>query len=82
MLTWSKLIGAEMEKYGESFADVVASTLTNDALEKDFAVSGGEPFTVWTKSRVYFPVVYDCFTSCGSVSRDPDGQPTAYVGGG
>lgn len=41
----------------------------------------GAHFTVWTAKRVYFPAGYDGSEWCGSVSRDPDGAPTAHVGG-
>jgi len=41
----------------------------------------GCPFTVWTASRVYFPVVYDGAESCGSAPRNPGDVATEHVGG-
>lgn len=46
---------------------------------------GGEeglPFTLWTKERVYFPVVYDGSEWVASVPRNPNGEATEHVGGG
>ena len=41
----------------------------------------GESFTIWTKSRVYFPVQYNGCEWVESVSRNPDGKPTHHIGG-
>lgn len=83
--TWSKLIYDEMLKHSDCWAYVVSSTLTGDQLEKSFdcgfGLEEGEPFTVWTEKRVYFPVCYDGAEWCGSVSRHPDGNPTEHQGG-
>lgn len=38
-------------------------------------------FTLWTKRRVYFPVVYDGAEWCESVPRNPCDQATKHVGG-
>lgn len=83
--TWRKEITLEMDERGESFADVEANTLTDDQLDAKFdhgyGVAKGSPFTLWTKNRVYFPVVYDGSEWVASVSRHPDGKPTWHVGG-
>lgn len=85
MTTWKKEIQAAMDLQGESFADAVACTLTEDELNVKFdggyGGSEGKPFTLWTAKRVYFPQVYDGYEDVASVSRDPDGKPTQHIGG-
>lgn len=106
MATWRTLILREMEKYKDSFDNLVSfaigppwddeyyddflqegpvPTFTNESfLDEDFneGLGGirGRRFTVWTKDRVYFPIVYDGAESCRSVSRNPDGLPTEHIG--
>jgi len=82
--TWRELIAKEMNNHGESWEDTVDSTLTDEQLDKEFD-SGlgepeGEPFTVWTANRVYFPITRDGAEWCGSVSRNPDGHATPHLG--
>ena len=85
MITWRTFIEREMACYGETWQDVVACTLSEAALDRKFDAGyggpDGEPFTVWTAKRVYFPVTYDGAEWCASVSRHPDGQPTKHIGG-
>jgi len=83
--TWREMISEEMADYGDSFENVVTSTLTDEQLDRKFD-SGyggieGETFTLWTENRVYFPIVYDGAEWCGSVARHPDGKPTDHQGG-
>jgi len=85
MITWETLLKAELLAHGESFDDIVYNTMTPEMMRIEFdggsGIPEGRPFTVWTKSRVYFP-------SCGyeggewveSVSRNPDGMPTEHIG--
>lgn len=84
MTTWRELITKEMQRRADDWTSVVACTLTEKELDKkfdnDFGAAEGEPFTIWTLSRVYFPVTYDGAEWCASVSRNPDGQPTDHVG--
>lgn len=82
MATWRKKIRQEMDRRGESWVDLEACTLTDAELEREFGNDEGEPFTAWTQNRVYFPAYYDGYVWCASVSRRPDGKPTAHVGGG
>ena len=83
MVNWRKEITRAMLVSGESWDDVVFSTLTEEQLDKvfddSFGAAEGEPFTVWTKDRVYFPKEYDGAESCESVSRNPDGKPTDHI---
>jgi len=84
--TWDALISAEMDKHSETWADVEACTLSRDQLFKSFDAgfggTCGEPFTLWTDCRVYFPVQYDGAEWVGSAPRNPNGIPTPHVGGG
>ena len=75
-----------MESHGESWSDMVESTISDKQLDEEFyngygCVEGLE-FTVWSNGRVYFPICYDGSEWCGSVSRNPDGKPTSHQGGG
>lgn len=85
MATWKEMIGEEMKKHGESWADVVHNTLTGSQLNKGFydgyGSSEGKPFTMWTNNRVYFPAVYDGAEWCASVPRNPCTEKTEHVGG-
>jgi len=84
--TWRKLITQEMQEHGDSWDAVEACTLSNKELDRrfdaDFGGTQGRAFTLWTKTRVYFPVQYDGAEWCGSVSRHPDGKPTHHMGSG
>jgi len=86
MESWKTFLEEAMADHNETFEDIVSNTMTDEEMEKEFDSGyGGEegiPFTVWTKSRVYFPACYDGAEWAESVSRDPDGIPTAHVGGG
>jgi hypothetical protein len=86
MSSWRELLTEAMERRGESFQDIVDSTLTLEQLDKEFDSSyggtEGEPFTVWTTNRVYFPAQYDGSEWVASVARNPDGKTTPHVGGG
>lgn len=83
--TWRKQLTAAFAKNKESWDDVESITLSEEQLNCKFypgyGGSEGDPFTVWTKNRVYFPVVYDGSEWVESVSRNPDGKPTAHFGG-
>ena len=69
-----------MKENGESWDDVVSHTLTDEELNEHIA--DFQAFTLWTKTHVYFPGVYDSDTWVASVSRNPDGEATPAVGGG
>ena len=83
--SWRTMISSVMEGNKESFDDVVSCTLTEEELDAEFDTgfggSNGEPFTVWTKDWVYFPVVYDGSEWCGCVPRNPNGKATSHIGG-
>jgi hypothetical protein len=83
--TWRELITLEMEDVGEKWSDVVACTLSEAELDVPFYIYygalEGNPFTLWTTNRVYFPVQYDGAEWVASVSRIVDGVPTEHIGG-
>jgi hypothetical protein len=84
--TWRKQIEQEMKRHGESFRQFFHCTLEYEELDREFynGYGGieGEPFTLWTDNRVYFPVCYDGAEWCDSVPRNPNGQATEHCGGG
>ena len=87
--TWRKEITEEMEKHGDGWTSMEAWSASAGSLsawaDKEFDNSYGDtegpPFTLWTNTRVYFPVAYDGREYCKSVSRHPDGHPTSHIGG-
>lgn len=86
MTTWRELIDHEMQRHGDTWPDLVDMTGDGDWLDtpfdNDYGGTEGEPFTLWTKKRVYFPVQYDGAEWVASVPRFPCDQPTYHVGGG
>ena len=86
MKSWRHLIEREMKERGETFADLVSITLSEEELDRKFDADEyggleGTPFTAWTERTVYFPLSYDGSEFVGSVSRHPDGKPTEHQGG-
>jgi hypothetical protein len=83
--SWYKLISEELEEQSETWDSVVAHTFKGDEMARLFddgyGGSEGVPFTLWTVSRVYFPVVYDGAEWVKSVPRNPCAEATAHVGG-
>ena len=70
---------------GESWKDVVDYAPSDgkwlDYLFDDtYGFIEGEPFTLWTKERVYFPMVFDGSEWVASVSRNPDKKATKHLG--
>jgi hypothetical protein len=85
MTTWYTLLTAALSSVNEGWEDVESSTLSTTQLHTEFdngyGTSNGEPFTMWTKHRVYFPVVYDGAEWASSVPRNPCNIATDHVGG-
>jgi hypothetical protein len=84
-VTWRKLLKNRMLSLGESWEDVVSTTLTDEQADKEFSDDyggkEGDPFTVWTRERVYFPGIYDGAEWVASVPRNPCDEATDHVGG-
>lgn len=76
--TWRFLISREFHVTKDTWEEVEGCTLREDQLDQpfDMELGEGEPFTLWTKRRVYFPAAYDGGQWVVSVSRNPDGVPT------
>jgi len=85
MWNWKRLLESAMEDRGETLADLISCTLTEEQLLVEFDAgyggSEGKPFTAWTENSVYFPAVYDGAEWVEGVSRNPDGEPTRHIGG-
>lgn len=85
MVRWRDLIVYCMSEYNEKWEDVV-SYVPDDGKWLDYLFDDtygsieGEPFTLWTKGRVYFPMVFDGSEWVASISRDPDGVITKHLG--
>lgn len=82
--SWRELILEAMQKAGDK-GPIRHCTLSDAQMDERFRFSsyirdGG--FTLWTASRVYFPVVYDGHEWVGSVPRFPCDEKTPHQGGG
>ena len=82
--TWRELIDVA-RKRAEDTSEVVHCTLTDQQLDVEFDDSygghEGAPFTLWTKERVYFPIVYDGSEWAGSAPRNPCEESVEHQGG-
>ena len=86
MTTWRKLIEYEMSQKKDSWKNVEAIAPKNEKwldflFNDDHGHIQGESFTVWTKSRIYFPATYDGAEWVESISRNPDDKTTVHIGG-
>lgn len=83
--TWRKEIEQRMQENNEKTFLHFVCTLTEEELDIEFdpgyGGTEGLPFTAWTEDFVYFPICYDGAEWCGSVSRNPNGEPTRHQGG-
>ena len=79
--SWRVEIAKAMNTAHDSWDSIVHSTLDSEGLDQQFDPGFGEPFTVWTHTRVYFPVVYDGPEWVGSVPRHPCDERTEHMGG-
>lgn len=79
---WKTMIEEEMERYKDSFDNVVSCTLSDEELlvdfDSDYGAEEGESFTLWTKNRVYFSHSYDGSEFVSSVSRHPTNIPFVH----
>ena len=83
-MTWREALEAERKSSGDS-SEIVAVAPTEEVLDVVFdggyGGSQGENVLVWTKKRVYFPVVYDGAEWMGSAPRNPTKSGQRHVGG-
>lgn len=82
--TWRKEISFAAERADDD-GTLRACTLTEEQLDLVFDAgwggTNGIPFTAWTETRVYFPIVYDGSEWAGSAPRNPCDEPTGHQGG-
>jgi len=80
MATWRKLINEALD--GDT---LIACTLTEEEMDVEFydgyGGSEGKPFTAWSETRVYFPIVYDGAEWVGSAPRNPCDEACSHEGG-
>ena len=85
MSSWKSMLSEALKQCGDAWEDVESNTMTeadmNTEFDSGYGTSEGCAFTVWTKRRVYFPVVHDGAEWVGSVSRHPNRVPTEHQGG-
>lgn len=83
--TWRVQLTETFEEIGDSWDNVMGTTLTEAQLDtvfySGFGGSEGCAFTLWTRDFVYFPVVYDGAEWVGYVPRNPNGVATSHWGG-
>lgn len=81
--TWREMISAEMATHGESWSDIIHTTMDDAEADREFDAGyghpNGVPFTVWTATRVYFPSEYDGAEGCASVPRNPCDIATEHI---
>ncbi len=71
-VSWRELIAREMHNKNDSFDNIEFSISREENwLDLEFSTGYGAPFTLWTKTRVYFPVQHDGSEWCGSAPRNP-----------
>ena len=95
--SWRRLILNAMKPHGETWDDVVAEATESyrdwngdpevghslDCLfDSGYGMKEGCRFTVWTRSRVYFPCLYDGAEWVGSVPRNPCAEAAEHMGSG
>jgi len=85
MTTWSRELIEALAGNGETWEDVIETTLTQEEMYSEFddgfGLAEGCPFTLWTNEYVYFPVQYDGSEWVASVPRNPCNEPTQHIGG-
>ena len=92
-VTWKQLIEEEMEDNQDTWDDVVdwKTDIDKDStswwdieFSSSFGIAEGNPFLLWTKRFVYFPVVYDGSEWVGSVpiKKGYSNRKLTHYGGG
>ena len=83
MANWKDMIQEEVNQTDKN--EIIKCTLSDDELNSEFddgyGISCGEPFTAWSETRVFFPVVYDGAEWVSSAPRNPCDEPTDHCGG-
>jgi hypothetical protein len=81
LTTLRKELREALVERDEGFDDIVAMTLTDAELDKEFSkkVSNGLPFTAWTQNRVYFSTIFDGDLWVASVPRHPCKEKAQHI---
>ena len=84
-VTWCELLLVALHAQNETTADIVnTAPAGTEWLHVEFKPRAwqleGCPFTVWTKTRVYFPVTDRLSEWVGSVPRAPNDEATPHQG--
>jgi len=83
--SWRKFLTEEFQKNRHFFENIESINPPDlDAkFDDSYGAEEGEPFCLWTKDWVYFPVCYDGAEWVGSVPRNPrDSFEPWHFGGG
>lgn len=83
MNTWRSMISEEMTEQNDAWTEIVGCTLSQEQLDAEhpdhlYKPDGVPfpPFTLWTKTRVYFDVENCERHECRSVPRHPCNEAT------
>src|ERR1035438_1065207 len=71
MQSWRKRITEVMTEVGDSWNNLVYSTLSDEDLNVSFQGNEAKAFKLWTTDRVYYPFAFCGAAWVGSVLRNP-----------
>jgi hypothetical protein len=71
--SWRSEITEALQWHGETWDDVESCTLNDAELDREFEYTR-EPFTLWSKRRVYFAACAEGLDWIESVPRHPCGE--------
>jgi hypothetical protein len=85
MTTWRKELELAFQEHDDNFENVIDFAPKGDEWLNyyfdDYSKTiEGSSFTIWTKKRVYFPILVDGIESVGSVARYPDEKAINHIG--
>ena len=85
-MTWREAITAALDKRGETWGDVdriaPADLDLDRVFDPGYGLPEGSPFTVWSRTTIYFPACYDGAEGVAWVPRHPCNRATQHIGGG
>jgi len=69
-ITWREMIADEMKDRGDEWGNIIETDLTGEQADSElYASDECCNFTVWTHTRVYFPLSYGKSYWCASGAR-------------
>jgi len=82
LVNWAaKIPKVDYASKDDEFTIAIDPSWLDTKFDDGYGGSNGCRFTLWTRDRVYFPVVYDGSEWVGSVPRDPSDEANRHVGG-